>query len=270
MPTINVDSVEYYYREQGEGPLVILAHSDASSSGQWKGLMEDLQGEFRLAAFDTSGQGRSASWPDDKPYSTQAESAVVHALADSATEPIHLVGHSAGGLFILDAATRLGDRLASLTLVEPVAFFLLRQQGMHEAWGEIEGIANDFRAHVQAGRTEEAMDHFLTYWTGPGSWEALPEKLRAPILTTAGKIDMQFETRFSDEQNLENLREIVAPTLLMRGGTTTLAARTVLDVIHGALPESKIVEIEWAGHLSPITHRDAVNQHIAAHLRSHG
>jgi hypothetical protein len=40
---------------------------------------------------------------------------------------------------VIEAARRLGSRVKSLTLVEPVSFYLLRQEGRLE-WAEIEQL----------------------------------------------------------------------------------------------------------------------------------
>ncbi|MDH3453410.1 MAG: alpha/beta hydrolase, partial [Gammaproteobacteria bacterium] len=209
MPTATVDTVQYYFRENGRsGPLVILGHSDASSSAQWRSLMEDLGGEFRLRAFDTAGQGRSHPWPEEQPYSIAAESRIVDALAESETARIHLVGHSAGGMFLLGAALRLGERLASLTLVEPVAFFLLRQAGKGVALAEVEQVRRDFKQRVRAGSHAEAMAGFVDYWTGEGNWAAMPEERRAPIVATAPKIYLQWDAALCDHHTLADFSQI--------------------------------------------------------------
>lgn len=269
MPTATVDSVRYYFREEGQGPLVILGHSDASSSGQWRGLMEELGGEFRLRAFDTAGQGRSHPWPEARSYSVAAESKIVDALAASEVGPIHLVGHSAGGMFMLGAALRLGARLASMTLLEPVLFSLLREAGEELAWAEVERVAETFQQLVRAGRAEEAMAGFVDYWTTQGAWAAMPEERRVPIIATAPKICLQWEASFRGDHTLAEFSNLSCPTLLIRGSETTLAARSVVDVLHGTLPDCQLVEIEGAGHLSAVTHANVVNPLIADHLRQH-
>lgn len=269
MPTVTVDSLQYYFREEGRGPLVILGHSDASSSAQWRGLMKELGAEFRLRAFDTAGQGRSDPWPEGRPYSVAAESRIAGALAATGPGPIHLVGHSAGGLFVLGAGLRLGARLASLTLVEPVMFSLLRDAHEERAWTEVQEVAREFQGLLRTGHHEEAMAGFVDYWTTRGTWAATPEDRRAPMLAAATKISLQWDASFRDEYTLAEISRLSCPTLLIRGTETTLAARSVVDVLYGALPDRRLVEIDGAGHMSAVSHAEVVNAHIADHLRRH-
>ena len=229
--------------------------------------MEDLAGEFRVRAFDTSGQGRSQPWPEALRYSVSAESKIVDALAESETRPFHLVGHSAGAMFLLGAALRLNDRLASLTLIEPVMFALLRLGSKDDAWEEVMEMRREFEGHVRADNLEDAMRLFVDYWTTPGNWDAMPQDRRAPIVATARKINLQWDAALYDEHTLDEYARITCPTLLIRGANTTLAARGVTDVLHETLPDHELVEIVGAGHMLPLTHAEIVNRRIAAHLR---
>jgi pimeloyl-ACP methyl ester carboxylesterase len=49
-----------FFRESGEGEAVICIHASASSSGQWRPLMERLGERYRTIAPDLVGYGRSS------------------------------------------------------------------------------------------------------------------------------------------------------------------------------------------------------------------
>ena len=51
-----------FFREAGAGPGVVCIHSNASSSSQWRGLMDRLSGRFRVFAPDSLGAGKSPPW----------------------------------------------------------------------------------------------------------------------------------------------------------------------------------------------------------------
>ena len=58
-----------FFREAGEGPGVICLHSNASSSGQWRGLMDLLAPNFRVLAADSYGAGKDhARGPNERPH----------------------------------------------------------------------------------------------------------------------------------------------------------------------------------------------------------
>jgi pimeloyl-ACP methyl ester carboxylesterase len=51
-----------YVREAGSGPGVICIHSNASSSAQWRGLMDMLSPNHLVLAPDSYGSGKSPDW----------------------------------------------------------------------------------------------------------------------------------------------------------------------------------------------------------------
>ena len=125
MPTIEVGGARVAYAESGFGETVLLLHSSASSGAQWRYLTESLQETYRFLAPDLYGYGETDAWPGQGPLGLAEEAALADAdLGNSDT--LHLVGHSYGGAVALQFALQHADRLRSLTLIEPVAFHLLR------------------------------------------------------------------------------------------------------------------------------------------------
>ena len=51
------------FREAGSGPGVVCVHANASTSGQWRGLMELLSPSHYVAAPDLYDIGKSPQWP---------------------------------------------------------------------------------------------------------------------------------------------------------------------------------------------------------------
>ena len=114
-----------YFREAGSGTSVVCIHSSASSSGQWRALMERLSDRFRVIAVDLYGSGRTAAWPQDQPMHLDDELALLRSVFRAAGDRFHLIGHSFGGAIALKAALADRDRLLSLVLYEPVLFSVL-------------------------------------------------------------------------------------------------------------------------------------------------
>jgi pimeloyl-ACP methyl ester carboxylesterase len=60
------------------------------------------------------------------------------------------------------------------------------------------------------------------------------------------------------------------PTLLLSGTASPLPARRVVQRLAEALPESRVVTIEGAGHLAPVTRAGDVNRAVVAALQAAG
>ena len=61
-----MQSIEPFIREVGTGPGVVCVHSNASSSSQWRALMNHLAPRFHVLAADAFGAGKGPPWPTDR------------------------------------------------------------------------------------------------------------------------------------------------------------------------------------------------------------
>jgi len=255
-----------FYREAGAGEPIVFLHCSSGSSGAWAPVMNQLGRDYLVLAPDLLGYGRSAPWRRDVPLAADGELGALEALLDVAGRPIHLVGHSYGGTVALGAARRFPRWVASLTLIEPVAFHLLRRADEPDGWREIAALAERHLALVGEGRDAAAAEAFVTYWTGPKAWQQMPDTARDSAVRSAVKVAAEWRLMFASEDDLDAIAGIKAPTLLICGGRTRTPARRVVDILRQALPHARHHEIAGAGHMSPLTHPacivDAIRRHV--------
>lgn len=256
-----------FYREAGTGEPIVLLHCSSGSSGAWASVVSHLE-DYRVLAPDLLGYGRSAPWPRHAPLGPDAELGVVEALLEVAGRPVHLVGHSYGGTVALNAARRYPRWVASLTLIEPVAFHLLRRADEPDGWREVAALAERHLALVGEGRDAAAAEAFVTYWTGPKGWQAMSDAARDGTARSAPKVAAEWRRMFAAEDDRDAIAGIEAPTLLVCGGRTRTPARRVVEVLRRALPHSLHHEIAGAGHMSPLTHPVEIAEAIRRHVVS--
>jgi len=236
---------------------VLMLHCSGSSGAQWRALAAKL------------GPAYCAIAPDLAAHATleQAAAALAGTLR-AIGEPAHLVGHSYGGGLALHLARTRPGLFRSLTLIEPSAFHLLRCGDAMDtaALREICGVAAQARADFASGAHLEGFGRFVDYWSGPGAWAAMPAEKRAAFSTQLGSIVLDFQALLGEPSGLEDLRGLPLPTLLVQGGRTQLPSRSVCKRLHHAHPAWRFEVLNGAGHMLPVTHRDAVNDLIAEHL----
>src|SRR5215470_4544290 len=101
--------IKPFFREAGTGAGIVCLHANASSSGQWRGLMELLAPSFRVLAPDLYDAGKSPQWPSDRCLQLTDEAALIEPVLARAGSPLALVGHSYGAAVALIAALAQPD-----------------------------------------------------------------------------------------------------------------------------------------------------------------
>jgi pimeloyl-ACP methyl ester carboxylesterase len=247
---------------------VVLIHCSGSSGAQWRALAASLSDRYHVLAPDLIGYGGSAPWTSRAGFCLAQEAAPIRSLIGRLERPVHLVGHSYGGAVALHIARTRPELLSSLTLIEPSAFHLLRGGDAIDTAGleEIMQVAADVSASAATGDLVGGFGRFVDYWSGPGSWAAMPAEKRAAFAPQLAKVALDFHALFSESAGLEDVRGIALPTLVLQGGCTRLPSRCIVRRLRDALPEAAFRFVQGAGHMLPITHRDEVNRHIAAHI----
>jgi pimeloyl-ACP methyl ester carboxylesterase len=257
------NSAKAYFREAGSGTAVVCLHCSASTSGQWRPLMERLADRYHVIAADLYGSGKSPPWPGDRPMWLDDQIEFLAPAFERAGERFHLVGHSYGGAIALKAALGLRPRLASLVLYEPVLFSVLLDHAPESAAAREIMAVRDDTAHLGP---EGVAERFIDYWMGAGAWAAMPESRRAALAMAVRAVKPEWHSAFNEPTPLEAFAALDVPALLMTGTASTAAARGIARLVGGVLPRVRVEEIEGPGHMAPVTHPGEINARIERFL----
>jgi pimeloyl-ACP methyl ester carboxylesterase len=238
-------------------PALLCLHSSASSPRQWRALQARVEPHVRVIAPTLAGYNDDARWLADGAWSLDDEAARLAPLLDDA--PLHLVGHSFGGAVALQLALQRPQRVLSLALYEPVRFAWLAEAPA--AWPEvleISAVAHRVQCGAAAGDDADAAAAFVDYWSGAGSFAAMPEARRDGVARCMPKVADEFAAAFADTVRLADLRRLTMPVLLLGGRRSPAPTRELLRRIGHALPRAATCWLDDAGHMGPVTHADAV------------
>ncbi|NNN02492.1 MAG: alpha/beta hydrolase [Acidimicrobiaceae bacterium] len=116
MPFVSLLGHRTWAKVPGPGPTVLLLHGGMSSSASMlRSIGPRLKRDFRVAAFDRRGHGRTADTPEPFHYDTMADETI--AFIEHLARPVHLVGHSDGGNVALLVTLRRPDLVRRSVLV---------------------------------------------------------------------------------------------------------------------------------------------------------
>lgn len=254
--------MQTFFREAGDGPGVVCLHSNASSSSQWRGLLDALAPRYRVLAPDSYGAGKGPPMPAAG-YSLRAEVELLEPVFARAGTPHFLVGHSYGAALALLAAVLHPERVRAVAVYEPMLFALADPPGGVDG---IRNVAAAAEAAIAAGDVDTAARLFIDFWMGQGSWEAMPAGRKPAVVTSMRNIGAWWRAASRDPTPLAAFAAIRVPVLLMTGARSPESAHAVARGLAPALHDVRVVQFDQLGHMGPITHPEVVNAEIARFL----
>ena len=207
-------------------PVIVLLHGGFGSIADFALLMPRLQQHYRVIAIDTRGHGRSTLGTAALTYTQAAEDAR-QILRHEGVEKYSLFGFSDGGT----TAYRLGaaDKNIQKIITVGAEWHTKHLDGMRPMFETInldfikENLPEQLAAYQAANPEPDA-----------GKWAAA---LKA----------MWLDEGASGYPN-ENIRQIQAPVLAVRGEDDFLLSAEALNSLRQVLPEAHLMNVPFAAH----------------------
>jgi pimeloyl-ACP methyl ester carboxylesterase len=253
------------YSEAGEGDPLVLVPGGLTGWLSWIPHQERLSTHHRVVRVQPiHNELGSEGKPGDPGYNADVErESLVLTLDYLGVERADFAGWSGGGRALIEFVLAYPDRVRTLTLVEPAAYWILEQLG--EGDDAVEEL-NRFM-HGLAGKnvTEDDLAQFLAHAGFP---EDPADARRHPNWErwTSHRMALSWQDSVeSAGRSLEELSSITCPVLLVRGTVTRSWLKRVVDVLGDRIPSAKLVELV-GDHASHIQSIDRFLEEFEAHL----
>ena len=233
-------SINYQIDGAEGAPWLIFSNSLMTSLAMWDDQVAALKGNYRILRYDQRGHG--GTQVTDGKYSFDTLTADVVALMDALTIPLaHFVGISMGGMTALFLAQRHPDRFDRVAACDcgPASTPAGAQQ-----WNERIDIA------AQKGMAG-LVDVTVNRWFPPefvATKAPVLDKVRGMIRSTPMQGFAGCAAALSDYDLRPGLPGIKRPVMCVVGSKDATVAG--MEQINAAVPGSKLVKLEGAGHLS--------------------
>lgn len=219
--------------DRGTGTPVVFLHSGVGSAGEWKQVFSLWSEGYRLLAIDAYRDGTGPGTAGRRSLDDYADQ--VYAVADHVRAPVHVVGFSWGGATALRVAATAPDLVVTLSLIEPEAYSLLRTEDP-DAYTEICGLRDRWRAHVRAGRWHDAFEEFVDFYHGPGSFARWPPARRKAFLAVRQTRGDLWDVLLEGLVSVSALATVTVPVQSSRAprlpGSTTRSATSYGGMCH--------------------------------------
>ena len=259
------------YDESGRGPTVVFVPGSCSTRAAWRPVIQGLGGRFRCISTSLLGYGGTRERRDGKDCSISHEVEVLERVVRATASPVHLVGHSFGGLVAIALVLKnlaTADRvpLASLTVLEAPALALLREaeQDRHH-YRSFQDMTDSYFAAFASGDAE-AIRLMIDFYGGPGTFASWPRRVRAYAMEATAVNIRDWASAFGFALSSAMVQSIDVPSLLAWGQCSHPAARRANSLLGASLRAASSVEIAGAAHFMISTHAGEVARRITNHV----
>lgn len=239
----------------GSGVPLVLVPGGLTGWLSWVPHAQKLSSSFRVirvqllnVEYGLQGLGLPAG------YGVRTESRALELALDSVrVTQAHMSGWSYGGMILLDFALSHPDRVRSLTLIEPPAFWVLRTRAP---------LAEDALAFQETSRsfmvdnvTEEQLVQFA-HFAGFVPPNIDPRNLPPwPVWAQHRQSLRTGDLAFRHEDDIERVRGFRKPVLLFKGAGSPSYLRSIIDILGEEFPAARMVELPGA-HALPVISMD--------------
>lgn len=249
----DVDGVKVHYKDEGEGPVLVLLHGFASSLHTWDGWARELRSDFRVVRFDQPGHGLTGPRPDGD-YRTEAYADFLgHFLDRLGIERCSLAGNSMGGGVAWLFAAREGERVEKLVLVDAAG---APPPGDGVASGGGSTVLSFIQAPVVRRLVPRFSPRFLfaralheVYADDTLVTDELVDRYYALARRAGNRDALMGRLRGRGADHPELLQELRQPTLVMWGAEDLWIPVANAERFHAAVPRSEVLVYPDVGHL---------------------
>ncbi|NRQ40540.1 alpha/beta hydrolase [Nonomuraea sp. NN258] len=224
-----------WHERAGAGEPVVLLHSSAADSGMWDGQWEALTARFDVIRVDFRGYGHTP-YQAEAPYSDAGD--VAELLAGLGVGRARLVGSSYGCRVALALAARgLAERLV-----------LLNPGSDLPETPDVIAFSEEEDRLIEAGDLDAAAELNARTWLGPEAGAAAAKRLTE---MQRGAFALQMAADPEPEQLTPGytLADLDVPALVVLGAHDLEFFRLSARHVAAELPQGRLVELDWAGHL---------------------
>jgi pimeloyl-ACP methyl ester carboxylesterase len=257
------------YDESGSGPTVVLVPGSCSTGAAWRPIIAHLQNGFRCVTTSLLGYGGTAERRSRDDADIAAEADIVADVVRHSGGPVHLVGHSFGGLSALAVAMREPDLLLSLTILEAPATEVLRGSGEDRLYREFRTMAGAYVGAYEAGEAH-AIERMIDFYGGAGTFQGWPQRVRDYAVATTPANLLDWTCAFGFALTPPILANVTTRTLVAWGDSSHPAAQRANALLAQHIPKAVIAEIPGAAHFMIATHPRQMADLIAHHITCMG
>jgi pimeloyl-ACP methyl ester carboxylesterase len=119
---MTVQGLDIHYKDEGQGPSLVLFHGICASLYTWDGWANALKDKYRIIRMDLPGWGLTGPAGDDATNLDRMLEIMEEFLRRLGVDSCYLAGNSLGGYFAWNYALRHPEQINKVVLLDPVCY----------------------------------------------------------------------------------------------------------------------------------------------------
>ena len=242
---------QLHFVQQGQGPLVVLSHALGCDLTMWDGVAAALQDRYTVLRYDHRGHGRSVAAAGAYTIDDLADDAA-ELIRAQATDPVHFVGLSLGGMTAQALGARHPQWVRSLVIANSASHYDDAARAMWQA--RIDTVLAQGVSPIAEG----AMQRWFTpeFRADANGGSARVAALRAVLEATA---PVPYAAACAAVAHIDldagNAR-ITCPTLVIAGSRDEATPPAMSEAIAQGIAGAQLRSLD-AAHLSAVEQPEA-------------
>jgi 3-oxoadipate enol-lactonase len=274
---VDIGNGRLFHTVNGGGRSLVLLHSAWASRNWWRWQVPVLSKSYKVVTLDLRGHGQSS--PLENVYSVGGFTRDLELfLRKIEIEGATLIGWSMGGMVSLQYCMDNPSNVKALVLIatqghtnDRLKRILIRQYLLERL-----KLMMDFTAPRKYDRTAQRFPSQSTQWLerqvrdsmSPLAPKEVFDWLINDITTKPRESFFNIIRSVWNWKADDKLKQISVPTLIMVGENDHITPPIFSRRLHQAIPDSKLIIVENAGHFLPMERSEFVNTQILKFLKS--
>ena len=272
------NNIKFYYIESGSGDPLLLLHGVCGNTKSFEKIIPSLSTQYNVFSLDLRGHGRSDRTPNGYTLSNFTKD-VVCFINDIIKKPVHIYGHSLGGILAVMLNEFIPNKIRSIVIGDsPILFSYLKQNEVFwDLWSKITQPCLGSQLSVVQLATQLSKIELTINNTVMKLGEVLPNEILFFYIEIYKATDPELNICYTDldavieNYDVNNYKKIKCPVHIIQADqiySNLLTDAQLLEIKEKYIPQASHITLSGIGHDLQITNSEEILEILLNYFNS--
>jgi len=269
---VKVNGAVFNYIDKGNGEPIVFIHGGLEDYRTWDAQIDTFSKSYRIVSYSRRFNFPNQNTNEVKEFSAKTEAEDLAAIIIKLKiAPVHLVGHSYGGLISLFLIKQHPELVRSLTLSEPALISwlpdiaggkILYDNFYNQLWKPV-------KQAFEIKDTLAVLKQTLIYFAGEDILDKLPPEVKTQFIVNIPEWhSIAYSPDAFPDFKKKYLKDIKVPVFLLSGGQTLPMLQLTNKELKSVLPNAQQYHLDEGTHDYWVTHPHQMGQALLSFLQT--